>query len=68
VHAPSEEKSDDSKDSIYEEFEQVFLNHCGKYHTNIPLGDLLQNWGGRIFSNRQFAMSVHQESNYNAVI
>jgi len=24
VHAPSEEKSDDSKDSFYEEFEQVF--------------------------------------------
>jgi hypothetical protein len=26
VHAPSEEKSDDSKDSFYEELEQVF-NH-----------------------------------------
>ena len=25
VHAPSEEKSDDSKDSFYEELEQVFL-------------------------------------------
>jgi hypothetical protein len=24
VHAPSEEKSDDSKDSFYEELEQVF--------------------------------------------
>ena len=26
VHAPSEEKSDDSKDSFYEELEQVFLS------------------------------------------
>ena len=25
VHAPSEEKSDDSKDSFYEELEQVFF-------------------------------------------
>ena len=25
VHAPSEEKSDDSKDSFYEELEQVFI-------------------------------------------
>jgi len=26
VHAPSEEKSDDSKDSFYEELEQFFLS------------------------------------------
>ena len=25
VHAPSEEKSDDSKDSLYEELEQVLI-------------------------------------------
>jgi hypothetical protein len=25
VHAPSEEKSDESKDSLYEELEQVFF-------------------------------------------
>jgi len=25
VHAPNEEKSDDSKDTFYEELEQVFL-------------------------------------------
>ena len=34
VRAPSEEKSDDSKDSFYEELEQVF-NHFPKYHMNI---------------------------------
>ena len=31
VHAPSEEKSDESKDSFYEELEQVF-DHFPKYH------------------------------------
>jgi hypothetical protein len=30
-HAPTEEKSDDSKDSLYEELEQVF-DHFPKYH------------------------------------
>jgi hypothetical protein len=30
VHTPSEEKSGDSKDSLYEETEQVF-NHFPKY-------------------------------------
>jgi len=34
VHAPCEEKSGDSKDSFYEELEQVF--DCRpKYHTKI---------------------------------
>ena len=38
VHAPSEEKSDDSKDSFYEELEQVFY-HLPKYHMKLLLGD-----------------------------
>ena len=38
VHAPSEEKSDDSKDSFYEELEQVF-DHLPKYRIRILLGD-----------------------------
>ena len=37
VHAPSEEKSDNSKDSFYEELEQVFY-HFSKYHMKIILG------------------------------
>jgi hypothetical protein len=37
VHAPSEEKSDDKKDSIYEELEQV-LDHFPEYHKKILLG------------------------------
>jgi hypothetical protein len=34
VHAPSEEKSDESNDSFYEELEQVF-DHFPKYHMKI---------------------------------
>jgi hypothetical protein len=39
VHAPSEEKSDGSKDNFYEELEQVFY-HFPKYHMKILLEDL----------------------------
>ena len=38
MHAPSEEKSDDSKDSFYEELGQVF-ERFPKYHMKILLGD-----------------------------
>jgi len=34
VNLPSEEKSDDSKDSFYENLEQVFV-HFPKYHMKI---------------------------------
>ena len=39
VHAPSEEKRDDSKGSFYERLEQVF-NNFHKQHMKILLGDL----------------------------
>ena len=39
VHAPSEEKSEESKDSFYEELEQVF-EHFPKYHMKFLLGDI----------------------------
>ena len=58
VHAPSEEKSDESNDSFYEELEQVF-EHFPKYHMKILLGDLTQKWGERIFSNRQLGMRAY---------
>ena len=38
VQAPSNEKSHDSKDSSYDEFEQV-SNHFPKYHMKIVLGE-----------------------------
>jgi hypothetical protein len=34
AHAPSEEKSDDTKDSFYEELEQFFLLFCKVPHEN----------------------------------
>ena len=36
VHAPSEEKSDDSNDGLYEELDQDF-GHPPKYHMTIHL-------------------------------
>jgi hypothetical protein len=38
VHAPTEDKTDDTKDSFYEELEHVF-NKLPKYHMKILLGD-----------------------------
>jgi len=55
VHAPSEEKSDDSKDSFHFELEQVF-DHFPKYHMKIRR--LMQKWGENI-SNRQLRMRVY---------
>ena len=45
------EKNDDSKNSCYEELEQVF-DHFPKYHKKILLGE-------RVFSNRQLGMTVY---------
>ena len=55
VHAPSEERSDDSKDSCYEELEQVF-NYFPKYYMKIPLRD---------FKPTIENESLHQDSNDN---
>jgi hypothetical protein len=38
AHAPTEEKNGDSKDSFYEELEQVF-DYFPKYHVKILLRD-----------------------------
>jgi len=58
VHAPSEEKNDDSEDSFCEELEQVF-DTLPKYHMKILLRDFIAKWGERIFSNRLFGMRVY---------
>jgi hypothetical protein len=39
VHAPTEDKTDDVKDSFYEELERIF-DKFPKYHLKILLGDL----------------------------
>jgi hypothetical protein len=38
IHAPTEDETDDMKNSFYEEFERVF-NKFPKYHIKILLGD-----------------------------
>jgi hypothetical protein len=38
IHAPTEDKTDDVKDSFYEELERVF-DKFPKYHMRILLGD-----------------------------
>ena len=65
VHALSEEKSDDSKDSFYEE--QVF-EHFPKYHMKIILGDFNAKVGGEnIFKLTIWNESLQKDSNDNAV-
>ena len=48
VHAPSEEKSDDSKDSFYEELDHVF-NNFPKYKMKILLGSFNAKLGREYF-------------------
>jgi len=45
LHSATDEKSDYSKDSFYEELEQVF-NHFPKYHMKILLRDFNAKVGG----------------------
>ena len=67
VHAPSEEKSDEAKDSFYEELEQVF-NHFPKYHMKMLLGDFNAKVGREnIFKPTIGQESLHQDSNDNGV-
>jgi len=67
VHSPSEEKSDEAKDSFYEELEQVF-DQFPKYHMKIILGDIKAKVGREnIFKATIGQESVQQDSNDNAV-
>jgi len=67
MHAPGEEKSDDSKDSFYEELEKVFY-HFPKYHMKILLGDFNAKVGREnIFKPSIGNESLHQVSNDNGV-
>ena len=58
VHAPSEEKSDDTKESFYVELEQVF-NHFHKYHMKTVSGDFNAKVGTENSFNRQLGMRVY---------
>jgi hypothetical protein len=65
VHAPTEDETDDVKDSFYEELEHVF-SKFPKYHMKILLGDF--NAGrGDIFKLTIGNESLHEISNDNGV-
>ena len=67
VHAPSEDKCDDSKNSFYEQLEQVFDNFP-RYHMKILLGDFNAKVGREnIFKPTIGNESLHQDSNDNGV-
>ena len=67
VHASSEDKSDDSKDILYEELERVF-DHFPRYHMKILLGDFNTKVGREnIFKPTIGIESLHQDSNDNGI-
>ena len=67
VHAPSEKKSDDSRDKFYDELEQVF-DHFPKYHVKILLGDLNAKVGREnTFKPTVVTKVLHNDSNDNGV-
>jgi hypothetical protein len=67
VHGPSEEKSDDTKDSLYEKLRKDF-NNIPKYHMKILLGDFNAKLGrDDIFKPTSGDEGVHHDSNDNCV-
>jgi len=67
VHAPREEKSDEEKDSFYEELEQVF-DQFPKYHMKMLLGDFNAKVGREnIFKPTIGQESLHQDGYDNGV-
>jgi exonuclease III len=67
VHAPTDDKCDDIKDSFYEELEGVF-DQLPKYNTKILLGDFNAKVGKEdIFKPTIGNESLHETSNDNGV-
>ena len=67
MNSPSEDKSDGSKDSFYEELEQV-SDHFPRYYMKILLGDFNAKVGSEdIFKPTIGNESPHQDSNDNGV-
>jgi hypothetical protein len=51
LHAPTEDKDDDIKESFNEELEQVF-DQFTRYHMKILVRDINENVGWRTFLNQ----------------
>jgi hypothetical protein len=67
VHAPSEDKFKDMKDSFYEEPERVF-DKFHKYHMKMLLGDFNPEVGREyIFKPTIWNESLHEVNNDNGV-
>jgi hypothetical protein len=67
-HAPTEDKTDDVKDSFYVELERVF-DKFPKYHMKIQLGYFIAKVGREdIFKPTIGNESLHEISNYNGVV
>jgi exonuclease III len=67
VHAPTEDKDNDIKDSFYKELEQVF-DQFPKYHMKILLGDFNAKVGREdIFKPIIGNEALHEDSNDNRV-
>jgi hypothetical protein len=66
VHAPTEDKCDEMKDSVCEEMKCVF-DHFLKYHMKILLGNFSAKAGKKKFSNQHSGMRVYEISNDNRV-
>jgi hypothetical protein len=67
VHAPTEDKCDDTKDTFYEELEGVF-DQFPKYRMKILLGDFNAKVGREdIFKPTIGNDSLHETSNDNEV-
>jgi hypothetical protein len=58
VHAPTEDKTDDVRDSFYEELKRVFDKFL-KFHMKILLGDFNAKVGGEdIFKHKTIILPV----------
>jgi hydroxypyruvate isomerase len=57
IHAPTEDKTDDVKDSFYEKLERVY-DKFPKYHMKILLEDFNAKVFKKTFLNRQLRMKV----------
>ena len=67
VHAPTEDKDDDIKDSFYEEIERLF-DQLPMYHMKILLGDFNAKVGREnIFQPTIWTESVHPGCNDNYI-